>query len=332
VAGTGEKLVLAGHGAGIPGVAFSPDGRRLASAGGDHRVKIWDPSTGQLVRELTAFGYRAQAVAFSPDGRFLATGDWAGGLQIWDAASGQRVTALETGLRLLWSVAFSPDGRYFAACGALDWGGAESKGAVLLWRIVPDRAAAAGNRLELQPLPRLSHRAAYCLAFTADSSVLAWVEHGNTLHLWDLAASRRLPPPVPNVAGWVHALAPAGPGKRLAFGAVTGDTEVWDLGAGRKLFALAGEAMLKRTGLDIGTNLAMSPDGTRFASIGRRDTVWDMESRQLLVALPESRVARWCLALSPNKELLAVGASDGGLEIWNLPRIRSQLAAIDLGW
>jgi WD40 repeat protein/serine/threonine protein kinase len=332
VAGTGEKLVLAGHGAGIPGVAFSPDGQRLATAGGDYRVKIWDPATGQLLRELPAFGYRAQAVAFSPDGRFLATGDWAGGLQVWDAASGQRVTALETGLRLLFSVAFSPDGRYFAACGALDWGGEGSKGAVLLWRIVPDRAAAAGNRLELQPLPRLSHSAAYCQAFTADSSILAWVEHGHTLHLWDLAASRRLPPPVPRVAGWVHALAPAGPGKRLTFGAVTGDTEVWDLGAGRKLFSLAGETLLKRTGLDIGTNIAVSPDGTRFASIGSRDTVWDLERRQLLVALPESRVARWCLALSPNKDLLAVGASDGGLEIWNLPRIRAQLAAIGLGW
>ena len=61
-------------------------------------------------------------------------------------------------------------------------------------------------------------------------------------------------------------------------------------------------------------------------------TVWDLNKRELLFALPEERGTVWSMAWSPDKSLLAVGSSHGGLAIWNVPRIKSELSRIGLGW
>jgi WD40 repeat protein len=61
-------------------------------------------------------------------------------------------------------------------------------------------------------------------------------------------------------------------------------------------------------------------------------TIWDMNQRELVLALPQELGTAWSLAWSPNKDLLAVGYSHGGLVIWNLPRIKSELSRIGLGW
>ena len=68
------------------------------------------------------------------------------------------------------------------------------------------------------------------------------------------------------------------------------------------------------------------------ASGGPGVKIWDWASRNLLLALPEETGTPWCLAWSPGGDRLAVGSSDGGLVIWDVPRIRSQLADIGLDW
>src|SRR5262249_2799160 len=61
-------------------------------------------------------------------------------------------------------------------------------------------------------------------------------------------------------------------------------------------------------------------------------TVWDLNTRQLLFALPEERGTIWSLAWSPDKRLLAVGSSHGGIVLWDVPRIKTELSRIGLGW
>ena len=65
-------------------MAFSPDGRLLATAGGDKTARLWDPATGKHLRTLTGHAYSVDGVAFSPDGRLLATASVDGMARLWD--------------------------------------------------------------------------------------------------------------------------------------------------------------------------------------------------------------------------------------------------------
>ena len=75
-------------------VAFSPDGRRLASAGSDQTVKVWDAATGQETLVLKGHTKHVTSVAFSPDGRRLASASGDRTVKVWDAATGQEILTL----------------------------------------------------------------------------------------------------------------------------------------------------------------------------------------------------------------------------------------------
>src|SRR5262249_52500391 len=93
---TPEKLTLLGHAGGVPGVAFSPDGKLLASASKDFTFTLWDTSTGNRIRSFPAVANYPQSVAFHPGGRILATGETHGGsVQLWDVFTGEKLAAPE---------------------------------------------------------------------------------------------------------------------------------------------------------------------------------------------------------------------------------------------
>ena len=75
----------------LPGVAFSPDGRAIASVSKDRSLRVWDAASGELKFLSPPFDAEVQSVAFSPDGRWIATGDWTPAVRLWDAATFQSI-------------------------------------------------------------------------------------------------------------------------------------------------------------------------------------------------------------------------------------------------
>jgi tetratricopeptide (TPR) repeat protein len=115
---TGHYMAsLTGHTHLVTSVAFSPDGRILASAAGDGTMQLWNPATSQQLRTLTGHAGDVNSVAFRPDGRMLASAGFDKTVRLWDPATGQHLRTLTGHTHNARSVAFSADGQVLASTG-----------------------------------------------------------------------------------------------------------------------------------------------------------------------------------------------------------------------
>ena len=160
--------MLKGHTASVQGVAFSPDGQRLASASVDQTVKVWDVATGQQSLTLNGHTKEVWSVAFSPDGQQLASASYDQTIKVWDAVTGQEALTLHGHTNEVNSVAYSPNGQRLASA---SW-----DHTVKVWHV--------GTGHELLTLKGHTW-SVVSVAFSPDSQRLASASHDGTVKLWD---------------------------------------------------------------------------------------------------------------------------------------------------
>jgi WD40 repeat protein/serine/threonine protein kinase len=331
LAGASEKLVLNGHTAAVSSVVFSPDGKLLATSGRDHKFRIWDPITCTLLKELE-FTTGVEGLSFSPDGRVLAAGNCDNGkVRFYDVESWEALTVLlpDVGDVVL-TTGFSPYGQYFAAAGTHG---------LTLWRIVhAERERATKRTLSFHLVGRLTEDRCISICFSPDENWLAWIDNDwaeelYRIHVWDLRSMQ----PLPMARSCrVKGLGFSPDSKHLTFVNDRLAIAVWDVTTKQETASFGD--LSERLEARPATHL--SADGAWYAVADQTVAIWDMRGKKLLVALsPErsavctvGRSAICSVGWSPDRRLLAVGASDGGLEIWDLPKINANLAEIGLDW
>jgi WD40 repeat protein/tRNA A-37 threonylcarbamoyl transferase component Bud32 len=290
---------------GVSTVRLSPDGRRLAGAGADGTVKVWDVATGREVCTLGGHTGPVTCVCFSADGRFLADAGEDMTVKVWDVATGKEPLTLQGHTTRVTGLAFSNDGKQVASASA---GGDPVRGGkageVKLWD------AATGQ--EIHPLIG-HHNGVSIVCFSPDGQRLASSGLDGIVKVWDTGTGKlelRLKGYPSGVSGLCFS-----PDSKLLAGASTNwFVQVWDVATGEQKFFREGHT----SGLTIlgFSSACFSPDGKQLASAsGKTVKVWDVDTGQ------QVRTHTWQTSISTMwfgpEGLRLGGASRDTLKVWD---------------
>jgi WD40 repeat protein len=308
-----QGKVLEAHRWPVQALAFAPGGAAVTSAAyfplateTEVEVAVWDAATGTRTA-MHAVPLRAlRCGALAPGGRTLAAGGEDGGVWLWDAEAPREPRLLTERRSPVCALAFSGDGRLLAI--------ADQANDVTVWDVAGGRSVAC-----------CKGHVTHVLAFAPDGRALASSGGTDTtVRLWhtttgeERRALRGHTRPVP-------ALAYAPDVRTLASADWDGAVKLWDVATGTERAALAtsGQQVAAEKFFEEVTAVAFSPDSRVLAVAVERDVqLWDVDRGVLLATLSGHAGKVKCLAYSADGTLLASGAHDRTVRLWEVARYR----------
>jgi WD40 repeat protein len=287
-------IIYHGHTDFVTSIAWSPDGKRLASAGADKTVRIWDLTANAPI--FTYFGHSGAvlSVAWSPDGKRLASAGADKTVHIWDLHSKQAIFTYSGHSDTVNSVAWSQDKKRLASASA-------------------DKTVQIWDLHSAQPLfiYRGHKNTVTSVGWSADGRRLASSSADKTAQIWDLHSAQ----PLFTYSGHqdiVTNLAWSPDGKRVASASADKTAQVWDTHSTKALYTYPGH-------YDIVTGIIWSPDGKQLASASADKTVqiWALHAKRASFIYYGHSDIVTSLDWSSDGKTLASGSHDNTVQVWN---------------
>ncbi len=302
-----ERVSVVGHASEVVALAYSPDGRTLASRAADS-IKVWDASDlkerASLPSDRSDFG----TLAISPDGRTLAATLVGRGVVAWDLASHEerevfRVkpasdTQSGSAEAFGWGLAYSPDGSMLA-------GPSEdrtSPASILVWTLANREATGLGP-----PSSPATH-----LAFTPDNRSLIAKGMEGRIKVWDVESKAERTSIATNTS-YLTAISVSPDGKSVASSGPDRYLRLWSVASGVEVGKLKGhmKAIL---------GIAFHPDGRHVVTGDSAGTIflWDLKSRRAIAQFKGHQGKVWAVAFRPDGQEMATAGEDRHIRLWNV--------------
>ena len=310
-----EVVPQIGHTGTVKSVAFSRDGRFVLSGSDDGTLKLWDASTGVLLRSFIGHSNHVNSVAISSDFRFALSGSQDHTLKLWEVASGKEVRSFAGHSDGINSVAFSPDG-HLALSGGQDR-------ALKLWE------TASGKLLRTFGILIGD---VDTVAFSPDGRLAVsggGTTREDTLIVWDVASGKQLR----SIAGHSEGVLSAAfspDGRSLIAGSYDGTLKLWDVVTGAELRNFKKRITAASTSFaehalgvpaDTVMAVAFSPDGRFIISGGGEDDLlrlWNVATGEEVRSFSGHSGGIISIAFSPDGRFAASGATDNTIKLWEI--------------
>jgi WD40 repeat protein len=279
----------------ILSIAFSPDGKLLATGDVNGEIHLWRVTDGQPILNCKGHAGWIHAIAFSPDGKMLCSASSDHTVKLWDIWDGSCLKTLTGHHQRVRSISFSPNGQLIASGG--------SDATIRLWD--PNTG---------QCLKVFSGHKSYVwsVAFSPDGRMIASGSEDKSIKLWD-ANTGECWQTLLEHDRWVRTVAFSPDSKLIASGSGDRTLKIWDTNSGQCLKTLTGHSQRLRS-------VAFSPDGKLIASGSGDRTVrlWSVTDGQCLKTLHGHNSLLTSVAFSPNGTMLATGSEDRSVRLWEV--------------
>jgi WD40 repeat protein len=300
---------------GVNAVAFSPEGRYVLSGvvsrpfSPDHNnLKLWDISTGKLIRTFKGHSYDVHSVAFSPDCKYTISSSW-NKIKLWDVSTGKEMRTFKGHSDKVNSVTFSPDGRNILS---------GSKDIIKLWDVFTGKNVRTFTSLQVEIYSvAFSPDGKYALSGGQDYYMQGYVKlycQDYPINLWDVSKGKKIII-LTGHFGAVQSVAFSPDGKYILSGSSDKTVKLWDVSKG----IAVGTGKLHS---HVVRSVAYSPDGEYILSGGDDNTLrlWNVIGGALLQKrIFEGHLSSvYSVGISPDGKYALSGSQDGTTRIWNV--------------